>query len=531
MKPCRHYICWLILMAVCLLKSPAYGQSATPNESLLVKAYELVRSNPDEAVKIGQYLLKNNPSDTQKTKFYLLLAESYWAKGDYNNSVINVFEAGKFADGAKEEEKIKILLLKSQLFRAIYLDNQSKRCLEDAAAKISELKSKEDQNFFEAKILIGNSGMYLDRQNYQKAFELLQNADKKYEPAFSKNALLRQEFYITKARALVGLAKIDSANYYLAKAQKLTQNQKNFDFLNEIALLNELSAVYFHEKQHTRAIDTLLVSMKMATRLKNEALLKVINKQLGINYLALNDKKNYQLFDNKFLKAYDTVEESEQDAVNSAYNLISQEQEADFQKAKTRYADYFYVAVGVLFFVLVAGFLLWLKNYLKKKRLKEIISYLEIRTNNPVRLQPEKRETHKKIAIPAETEQVILAKLKRFENSTRFTNKEMSLAVLAGQFDTNTKYLSEIINKHYQDNFNTYINKLRITFIIGKLKEDPNYMHYKISYLAEKSGFSSHSSFATVFKSITGIAPGTFIDLLKEETEALKQEKVNSHAV
>ena len=163
-------------MAVCLLKSPAYGQSATPNESLLVKAYELVRSNPDEAVKIGQYLLKNNPSDTQKTKFYLLLAESYWAKGDYNNSVINVFEAGKFADGAKEEEKIKILLLKSQLFRAIYLDNQSKRCLEDAAAKISELKSKEDQNFFEAKILMGNSGMYLDRQNYQKAFELLQKA-------------------------------------------------------------------------------------------------------------------------------------------------------------------------------------------------------------------------------------------------------------------------------------------------------------------------------------------------------------------
>jgi len=179
---------------------------------------------------------------------------------------------------------------------------------------------------------------------------------------------------------------------------------------------------------------------------------------------------------------------------------------------------------------LIAGFLLWLKGNIKKKRLKEIISYLEISTNNTVKLHPEKKETNKKIAIPAETEQIILAKLKRFENSVRYTNKEMSLAVLAGQFDTNTKYLSEIINKHYQDNFNTYINKLRINFIIEKLKEDPNYMHYKISYLAEKSGFSSHSSFATVFKSITGIAPGTFIELLKEETEAKKQEKINSHA-
>lgn len=530
MKPCRLYTCWLILLAFCLWKSPIYGQTMAPNESLLGKAYELVHFNPEEAVKIGQYLLKNNPSDIQKAKFYMLLAESYWAKGDYNNSVINVFEAGKFADKAGEDEKIKILLLKSQLFRTLYLDNQSKRCLEEATEKISGLKSKEEQGYFEAKILIGNSVMYLDRQNYQSAFELLQKADKIYQPAFSKNASIQQEFYVAKARAFVGLTKIDSANYYLTKALKLSKTQKNSDYLNEIALLNELGLVYFHEKQHARAIDTLLVSMRMASTLKNEALLKVINKQLGINYLALNDKKNYQLFDNKFLKTYDNVEESEQDAVNSAYNLISQEQESDFQKAKSRYADYFYLAVGVLVFVLIMGLLLWLKSYLKKKRLKEIISYLEIKSNNVVKLQPEKRETNKKISIPVETEQVILAKLKRFENSIRYTNKEMSLAVLAGQFDTNTKYLSEIINKHYQDNFNTYINKLRITFIIGKLKEDPNYMHYKISYLAEKSGFSSHSSFATVFKSITGIAPGTFIDLLKEETEALKQEKINSHA-
>ncbi len=97
----------------------------------------------------------------------------------------------------------------------------------------------------------------------------------------------------------------------------------------------------------------------------------------------------------------------------------------------------------------------------------------------------------------------------------------MSLAVLAGQFETNTKYLSEVINKHYNVNFNTYINKLRIGFIVEKLKSDSNFMNYKISYLAETCGFSSHSSFATVFKSITGIAPITFIELLKDEKEAI----------
>jgi AraC-like DNA-binding protein len=50
-------------------------------------------------------------------------------------------------------------------------------------------------------------------------------------------------------------------------------------------------------------------------------------------------------------------------------------------------------------------------------------------------------------------------------------------------------------------------------------------MHYKISYLAEKCGFSSHSSFATVFKSIAGITPVTFIELLKEEQEILQDDE------
>jgi YesN/AraC family two-component response regulator len=163
--------------------------------------------------------------------------------------------------------------------------------------------------------------------------------------------------------------------------------------------------------------------------------------------------------------------------------------------------------------------LFWFKFNSKKKRLREIISYLEVTRNNLNIGFTEKKEVTKKSTIPLETEQALLAKLKRFENSTKFTSNDMSLAVLAGQFETNTKYLSEIINKHYDMNFNTYINKLRINYIVEKLKSDPNFRNYKISYLAENSGFSSHSSFATVFKSITGIAPITFIELLKNEME------------
>ncbi len=159
----------------------------------------------------------------------------------------------------------------------------------------------------------------------------------------------------------------------------------------------------------------------------------------------------------------------------------------------------------------------WIKYSQSEKNLQELTNYLQITRNKLINLPVEKKQEHKKPIILKETEEQILNKLKKFETSKRFLSKDISLAILAGQFDTNTKYLSEIINSHYEINFNTYINRLRINYIIEKLKSDPNFIKYRISYLAENCGFASHSSFATVFKSVTGISPVKFIDFLKSE--------------
>ena len=296
--------------------------------------------------------------------------------------------------------------------------------------------------------------------------------------------------------------------------------------MEKAIVYNELGRLYFQKKEHQESIVLLLKALEEVKKINNMPLLKSINRQLAVNYLALNNKVNYQLYSNEFLRLNNTLEQAEQESVNNVFNLISQEQELYYEDEKSKHSVYFYVVLASSLLVILICIVFWFKVRWKKKRLKEIINYLEISRNIFTKTTPEIKEPNKKISIPLETDQAILAKLKRFEASTKFTSNEMSLAVLAGQFDTNTKYLSEIINKHYQDNFNTYINKLRINYIIQKLKTDANYMHYKISYLAEKSGFSSHSSFATVFKSITGIAPVTFIELLKEETEQKDKETV-----
>ncbi|MNL47805.1 HTH-type transcriptional regulator ChbR [compost metagenome] len=114
---------------------------------------------------------------------------------------------------------------------------------------------------------------------------------------------------------------------------------------------------------------------------------------------------------------------------------------------------------------------------------------------------------------------MILEKLNKFEESAKFTNSKLTVASLAVMFKTNPTYLSETIKKHKEKNFNNYINDLRINYICKQILERPEFLNYKISYLAEEAGFSSHSSFTTVFKNVTGISPSVF---LREADQKLK---------
>lgn len=121
--------------------------------------------------------------------------------------------------------------------------------------------------------------------------------------------------------------------------------------------------------------------------------------------------------------------------------------------------------------------------------------------------------------MTSDTEQRLIAKLDKFEKTSLFTHKNISLSYLAVHFGTNTKYLSCIINTYKKKDFSNYINELRINYIIDKLKNNSQYRNYKMAILADEAGFSSHSKFSKVFKKITSLSPSLFIELLPDLTK------------
>lgn len=127
------------------------------------------------------------------------------------------------------------------------------------------------------------------------------------------------------------------------------------------------------------------------------------------------------------------------------------------------------------------------------------------------------------INIAVETEKKLLKKLEIFENKKIYLNKDVNLSFLAHQWKTNTKYLSSLIRAHKGNSFSGYINKLRINFITNHLFINTEWQNYKISYLANKCGYSSSQVFVIAFKKETGMTPSFYIEQLKNDEKRNNQ--------
>ncbi|MDG5491181.1 AraC family transcriptional regulator [Psychroserpens sp. SPM9] len=495
---------------------------------LILKAQELIHSNPDEAIKIAEHLIKTNQSTQEKANTNLLLAKSYLVKGDYNQSVQFAFSDQNNSDDIRPDTQIELHLIKARLLSNIYLNKQGQEYLQLANQLITELPVNRQRDSLQILIKLEQINMHLIEHDNQNAIAAIKTLEQDYQDFFKQNKSEKRSLYFAKEQVYNNLAKYDSASVYINKTLGLINSNTSNNLYQKALIYRELGHLQLLKKEFSKSEENLFIASKFAEIIDNPVVLTKINKDLAINYLATNKTSQHKAYNDKYLALNAQIESMEQESVNSLYNMLTSQSDQRLEANNDTYKNYSYIALAGLALALLIGIYLISKSVSRKKRLREIIKYIEISRNNFINTKPKpsKKSASKGIDIPEETEQQILQKLKKFEASKKFLNKEMSLAVLAGQFETNTKYLSGVINKHYHDNFNTFINKLRINYIIDKLKNDSNYIHYKISFLAEESGYASHSSFATVFKSIIGMSPVTFIKLIQKERQGLKTEKI-----
>ncbi|UKB78324.1 helix-turn-helix domain-containing protein [Chryseobacterium sp. MEBOG07] len=272
------------------------------------------------------------------------------------------------------------------------------------------------------------------------------------------------------------------------------------------------------------------------TKAHNEA----VKSDLKLYISRITEEEiNYDILDPLSQKKYFTEYVKQKQILKShAEKVIAQEQfKQDNELKKTRF-----FLIIILFASLLAIFFIFLYNHKRKKIIKlrfekiieniknESLSHRPIEFKNDatprITIEEEEEEglqhieeTKENVIMSEDREKDLLDKINRFESGALFTEKNFTMGQMSYTLESNSKYINYVLQKYRGKTFSDYVNELRIKFIIDKLIKNPEYLSYKINYLAEISGFSSNSRFAYIFKKELGISPSEFISQLSKKNK------------
>ena len=114
----------------------------------------------------------------------------------------------------------------------------------------------------------------------------------------------------------------------------------------------------------------------------------------------------------------------------------------------------------------------------------------------------------------------LLARIEQIMDSDpEIFTPDFSLERLAMLSQSKYKYVSQVINEHYGQNFNNFLNSYRIKEACKRMGDIEHYGNYTIEAISESVGFKSRSTFVASFKRITGLTPSQYQRLASEEAQ------------
>lgn len=134
--------------------------------------------------------------------------------------------------------------------------------------------------------------------------------------------------------------------------------------------------------------------------------------------------------------------------------------------------------------------------------------------------QPEADVKYKGSHLSDADKQQLLVRIQQvMESNPEIFTPDFTLERLATLLGSRYKYVSQVINEHYQQNFNNFLNSFRIKEACKRMGDIENYGNYTIEAISESVGFKSRSTFVTSFKRITGLTPSQYQRLAIRESQ------------
>ena len=279
----------------------------------------------------------------------------------------------------------------------------------------------------------------------------------------------------------------------------------------------DLAETYFKINENEKAIHTLEEGIAVAKPRVKETSLTEDYKLLAKIYKATGNLEKSNEYYEKYILNQTALEKSK-DTISTSFHtqkLSNLEKEKISQNNKF----YLFMSIGLGLVLILIAYILYLIK--EKKKNTEKFNILLSKFNQEEKSTLEIIDTKDKVLeekvsaeVNEETTYLILAGLQTLKEQEYFLRQDCNSYNVAKKIKTNTTYLSKVINSHFEKNFNTYINDLRINYAILRLKNDSRFRSFSVQSIAEEIGYKSADSFSKYFKLSTGLNPSFYIKQL-----------------
>ena len=500
------YILNITIILILIFASPTYAshKSFENDKTIDYIKNKLLNKENKKIISELDSIYKNRKDGYIKYYALLLKGRIESEQGDVESFYKSLIETERYA--VLNDDYLLLATLYNVLAREYHLvgfKKEQDKYIELTLENVQKLPKDDDNRIIiEHGILLTKAASYSNEKKYSEALKIYDQVFKVANRLKGTNikVLALSDVYYSKANVYLELDKYQEALNNFDQSLLIIDSLKNtYQYKKNLLGYANLK---FKTKEYNAAFSYLqLVDENDEQDVNLKTILYTIYEKF---YTEINNlEKAYE-----YNKKLDTLKSklSEVSIVSiDGFQKYKVEENQKFEKGVQLQRTRALTLISILILIICISIIIIYRkrNVLFEKSQKILNVISEGKTNTEISVH--------QVTLSYKTKEAIIDKLKYFESSDLYLKKNYLLSNLASDINTNYKYINVVLKEIYDMDFNTYINDLKIKYILHLWDTDEESRKYKLSYVASLSGFSSHSKFSNVFKNHTGITPSEYL--------------------
>ncbi len=350
---------------------------------------------------------------------------------------------------------------------------------------------------------------------FRKSLEAKKQSGDKQGVIFTLNNIA--EIFIIKNKP-------DSAYTYINQSLKYAEELNDkLSLANTYQLLGEY---FMNRKKYQEAIAAMNKSLKFAHEYNYRPMVEDIYQRLSDLYNEIGDKPNafYYLRLKNALHDSINTEKAQKYIADVMVKYETENKDSQLkqlaEKKATLESKTLYQRILIWGIIFLGALLIATLLYLYRRRVFSLMSVIKLipdrasgdkrRLKSVMKIIEQNPENLETLHIDSKIAEDLVLRLEELMVIEKiYLNPKVSQSVVAKKLNTNTAYLSKIINNQLSSNFSNYINQFRIDEA-KKMILDNQQDVLSFEGIAQSVGFNSKSAFNNAFKKFTEKTPSQF---------------------